>query len=69
MQSALDFPFALLQELGFEIHLFLTSVAWPERLAVEYAMMMMTGYLESLEGSPPFILKALCAASGVANST
>ena len=35
----------------------------------EYAMMMMTEYLESLEGSPPFILKALCAASGVANST
>ena len=29
MQSVLDFPFSLLQELGFEIHLFLTSVAWP----------------------------------------
>lgn len=47
MQSALDFPFALLQELGFEIHLFLTSVAWPERLAAEYAVILMTEYLES----------------------
>lgn len=61
------FPFVSLQELGFEIHLFvpvkklhLTMEELPEHLAAELSVLaedaavLVAGWLESHEGTPSF---------------